>query len=109
MLRRGGIAVTASMCPQVVSLVTLCAVVVPRAQLIAEAATQMVFMAAVYQLWSLLVAYCGGEARLILRVSPSTLDMRVGPCCCWPCCRLPRLPVDKYVKPLSTSPPFHTI
>lgn len=79
----------------VVALATLCAVVVPRAQLLAEAVTQGVFMAAVYQLWCLLVAYCGGEAELIRRVKPGSLNPRVGPCCCWPCCRLPLLTVNK--------------
>ncbi|XP_034254017.1 organic solute transporter alpha-like protein [Thrips palmi] len=79
----------------VVALATLCAVIVPRAQLLAEAVTQGVFMAAVYQLWCLLVAYCGGEAELIRRVKPGSLNPRVGPCCCWPCCLLPMLAVNK--------------
>lgn len=79
----------------IVSLATLCAVVVPRAQLLAEAVTQGVFMAAVYQLWCLLVAYCGGEAELIRRVKPGSLNPRVGPCCCWPCCLLPMFAVNK--------------
>ncbi|XP_049944031.1 organic solute transporter alpha-like protein [Schistocerca serialis cubense] len=72
----------------VVASVTYCAVVVPRAQLLSEAVTQGSFMVCLYQLFCLLVAYCGGEAELIRRAKPSSLDPAVGPCCCWPCCRL---------------------
>jgi organic solute transporter subunit alpha len=74
---------------------TYCAIVVPRAQLLAEAVTQGVFMAALYQLFCLLVAYCGGEAELIRRVKPNSLNPRVAPCCCYPCCCLPFMTVDK--------------
>lgn len=81
---------------QVISIVTYCAMIVPRAQLLAEAVTQGVFMAAMYQLFCLFVAYCGGEAELIQKVKPDTILMtKVGPCCCWPCCILPKLPIDK--------------
>ncbi|XP_044727555.1 organic solute transporter subunit alpha [Chrysoperla carnea] len=80
----------------VISIVTYCAMIVPRAQLLAEAVTQGVFMAAMYQLFCLFVAYCGGEAELIQKVKPDTILMtKVGPCCCWPCCILPKLPIDK--------------
>ncbi|PSN40577.1 hypothetical protein C0J52_10779 [Blattella germanica] len=79
----------------VVAMATYCAIVVPRAQLLAEAVTQGVFMAALYQLFCLLVAYCGGEAELIRRVKPNALNPRVGPCCCFPCCCLPFMTVDK--------------
>jgi Domain of unknown function. len=79
----------------VVALATYCAIIVPRAQLLAEAVTQGVFMAALYQQFCLLVAYCGGEAELIRRVKPNSLNPRVGPCCCYPCCCLPLLTVNK--------------
>nr|CAD7398841.1 unnamed protein product [Timema cristinae] len=79
----------------VVAMATYCAIIVPRAQLLAEAVTQGVFMASLYQLFCLLVAYCGGEAELIRRVKPNSLNLRVGPCCCWPCCCLPQVTVNK--------------
>ncbi|XP_046664578.1 organic solute transporter alpha-like protein [Homalodisca vitripennis] len=80
----------------VVALATYCATVVPRAQLLAEAITQGMFMVAMYQLFCLMVAYCGGEAELIRKVKPMSLSPRVGPCCCWPCCCcLPLLHIDK--------------
>nr|CAD7457143.1 unnamed protein product [Timema tahoe] len=80
---------------EVVAMATYCAIIVPRAQLLAEAVTQGVFMASLYQLFCLLVAYCGGEAELIRRVKPNSLNLRVGPCCCWPCCCLPQVTVNK--------------
>lgn len=80
----------------VTALATYCATIVPRAQLLAEAVTQGMFMACMYQLFCLLVAYCGGEAELIRRVKPQSLNPRVGPCCCWPCCCcLPQLQINK--------------
>lgn len=80
----------------VVGLATYCAIIVPRAQLLAEAVTQGMFMASMYQLFCLLVAYCGGEAELIRNTKPDSLNTRVGPCCCWPCCCcLPLLAVNK--------------
>ncbi|XP_069669499.1 organic solute transporter alpha-like protein [Periplaneta americana] len=79
----------------VVALASYCAVVVPRAQLLAEAVTQGAFTAALYQLFCLLVAYCGGEAELIRRAKPGTLSAQVAPCCCYPCCRLPPLTLNK--------------
>lgn len=82
---------------QVVALATYIAILVPRAHLLAEAITQGIFMAAMYQLFCLFVAYCGGEAELIRKVKPDTLNLRVGPCCCWPCCCcLPKLNLTKY-------------
>ncbi|KAK6642054.1 hypothetical protein RUM44_013777 [Polyplax serrata] len=79
----------------VVAIATYCAVIVPRAQLLAEAVTQGMFMACLYQLYCLLVAYCGGEAELITSVKPKSLNMKVPPCCCYPCCLLPQLTVTK--------------
>lgn len=81
---------------QVVALVTYLAILVPRAHLLAEAITQGIFMAAMYQLFCLFVAYCGGEAEFIRKVKPVSVNMRVGPCCCWPCCCcLPQLNLTK--------------
>mgnify|MGYP002715733590 CR=1 FL=1 len=82
---------------KVVSIATYCAVIVPRAQLLAEAVTQGMFMASLYQLFCLFVAYCGGEAELITNAKPKSLNMKVPPCCCYPCCKLPQLTVNKCV------------
>ncbi|XP_068908548.1 organic solute transporter alpha-like protein [Tenebrio molitor] len=80
----------------VVAVATYFAILVPRAHLLSEAITQGVFMAGMYQLWCLFVAYCGGEAELIRKVKPGTLNLRVLPCCCWPCCFfLPPIDVTK--------------
>jgi organic solute transporter subunit alpha len=76
---------------------TYCAILVPRAHLLAEAMTQGMFMASMYQLFCLFMAYCGGEANLIASVKPQSLDMQVPPCCCWPCCFfLPKFTLTKY-------------
>ncbi|KAL0266775.1 UNVERIFIED_CONTAM: hypothetical protein PYX00_009229 [Menopon gallinae] len=88
----------------VVSISIYCAVIVPRAQLLAEAVTQGMFMASLYQLFCLMVAYCGGEAELIMNAKPKSLKMKVPPCCCYPCCLLPTLTVTKkHVKLLRLS------
>ncbi|KAK9731226.1 Organic solute transporter Ostalpha [Popillia japonica] len=80
----------------IVALSTYVAILVPRAHLLAEAITQGTFMAAMYQLFCLFVAYCGGEAELIRKVKPDSLNPRVGPCCCLPCCCcLPSLSINK--------------
>ncbi|XP_044254197.1 organic solute transporter alpha-like protein [Tribolium madens] len=80
----------------VVALVTYFAILVPRAHLLSEAITQGAFMAGMYQLFCLFVAYCGGEAELIRKVKPGSLNLRVMPCCCWPCCFfLPPIEVTK--------------
>lgn len=82
---------------QVVALATYVGSLVPRTHLLAEAATQGMFMVAMYQLFCLFVAYCGGEAELIRKVKPDVLNPKVGPCCCWPCCCLPHLEINKYI------------
>ncbi|XP_022183380.1 organic solute transporter alpha-like protein [Myzus persicae] len=80
----------------VVAVATYCAILVPRAHLLAEAMTQGMFMASMYQLFCLFMAYCGGEANLIASVKPQSLDMQVPPCCCWPCCCfLPKFTLTK--------------
>ncbi|KAL1455739.1 hypothetical protein WDU94_009810 [Cyamophila willieti] len=80
----------------VVSIVTYCAIIVPRAQLIAEAITQGCFMACLYQLFCLMIAYCGGEAQVVRLVKDKHVNLQVGPCCCYPCCFiLPKLTISK--------------
>lgn len=75
-------------CFQVISLVTYFAILVPRSHLIAEAITQGMFMAGMYQLFCLFVAYCDGEAEVVRRVKPAKLSLQVNPLCCFPCCKL---------------------
>ncbi|XP_022921019.1 organic solute transporter alpha-like protein [Onthophagus taurus] len=78
----------------VVALSTFCAILVPRAHLLAEAMTQGTFMVGMYQLFCLFVAYCGGEAEMINRTKPDELNLKVGPCCC--CCLfLPSISINK--------------
>lgn len=80
----------------VVSIVTYCAIVVPRAQLVVEAITQGTFMACLYQLFCLMIAYCGGEAEVVRAVKDKPVNLQVGPCCCYPCCFiLPKLTISK--------------
>lgn len=50
---------------KVVGMATYCAIVVPRAQLLAEAVAQGMFMFSMYQLFCLILGYCGGEAEMI--------------------------------------------
>ncbi|XP_017775721.1 PREDICTED: organic solute transporter alpha-like protein [Nicrophorus vespilloides] len=80
----------------VVAVAAFCATLVPRAQLLSEAMTQASFMVGMYQLFCLCVAYCGGEAELIRKVKPEALNMKVGPCCFWPCCCFPTLEITKH-------------
>lgn len=86
-----------------VSIATYLAILVPRAHLLAEAVTQGMFMAGMYQLFCLIVAYCGGEAELIKKVKHKKLILKVGPCCCWPCCCFPTYDLNKSVKTLILS------
>ncbi|XP_046383703.1 organic solute transporter subunit alpha [Ischnura elegans] len=81
----------------VVAVATYCAMVVPRAHLLAEAVTQGIFTAALYQMFCLCVSCAGGEAQIIALLSDGSLSLQVGPCCCWPCCCccLPDLAVTK--------------
>lgn len=70
----------------VVATVTFSAVLVPRAQVIAESVSQSMFMCSMYQLFCLIVAYGGGESQLVKRLAPTEINMQVAPCCCWACC-----------------------
>lgn len=63
-------------------------VIVPRAQLISEALIQWIVMCGLYQLICLYVGYCGGQKQMIKNLENHKLSIKVGPCCCWPCCAL---------------------
>ncbi|XP_045536893.1 organic solute transporter subunit alpha [Papilio machaon] len=71
------------------------AIVVPRATLVAEAIAQEVVMVAMYNFFCLIIAECGGPSQFIRRAGESRLETRVLPCCCWPCCIIPRPKIDK--------------
>ncbi|CAK1582712.1 unnamed protein product [Parnassius mnemosyne] len=71
------------------------AIVVPRATLLAEAIAQEIVMVAMYQFYCLIIAECGGTSQFIRRAGESRLETRVMPCCCWPCCILPRPQINK--------------
>ncbi|CAH0561297.1 unnamed protein product [Brassicogethes aeneus] len=80
----------------VISLATYFAILVPRSHLIAEAICQGMFMAGMYQLFCLFLAYCDGEAEVVRKVSPAKLSLKVTPLCCFPCCGI--LPEYKVTK-----------
>ncbi|CAH2041348.1 unnamed protein product, partial [Iphiclides podalirius] len=71
------------------------AIVVPRATVVAEAVAQEVVMVAMYQFYCLIIAECGGVSQFIRRAGDSRLETRVMPCCCWPCCFIPRPQINK--------------
>ncbi|CAG4945866.1 unnamed protein product [Parnassius apollo] len=91
---RTNISTILSVYPLVAST-ALIAIVVPRATLLAEAIAQEVVMIAMYQFYCLIVAECGGTSQFIRRADESRLETRVMPCCCWPCCILPRPRINK--------------
>ncbi|KPJ20021.1 Organic solute transporter subunit alpha [Papilio machaon] len=80
---------------QLVASAAYIAIVVPRATLVAEAIAQEVVMVAMYNFFCLIIAECGGPSQFIRRAGESRLETRVLPCCCWPCCIIPRPKIDK--------------
>ncbi|XP_072931461.1 organic solute transporter alpha-like protein [Epargyreus clarus] len=74
----------------VVAATAFITVVVPRARVLSEALAQQVVMVAMYHLFCLFIAECGGIKQLVRRAEGSKLETRVLPCCCWPCCVIPR-------------------
>ncbi|KAG6450210.1 hypothetical protein O3G_MSEX006452 [Manduca sexta] len=70
-------------------------IVLPRFRLIAEAIAQEAVMIAMYHLFCLMVSECGGADQVIRRAPDTRLETRVLPCCCWPCCVIPRPKLQK--------------
>jgi len=86
---------------QVVALAVLTASICPRAQLIAEATTQLAFTTAWYNFFCLLLDYSGGKSALLSyhqsgHSQVGVLTPRVPPLCCFWCCMPPKLSINKY-------------
>ncbi|VVC95392.1 unnamed protein product [Leptidea sinapis] len=79
----------------IVAAAGLLTLIVPRARILSEAIAQETVMVAMYHLYFMIIAECGGPDQLISRSSGSLMETRVLPCCCWPCCLLPRPQVQK--------------
>ncbi|XP_026752682.2 organic solute transporter alpha-like protein [Galleria mellonella] len=81
----------------VVTASALVAIIIPRSLILCEAIAQEVVMIAMYHYFRMLIAECGGVDMLIRRAGASEhrLDTRVLPCCCWPCCVIPRPRIQK--------------
>ncbi|CAK1543162.1 unnamed protein product [Leptosia nina] len=88
------VAVVLSIYP-IVAMAGFITIVVPRARIIAEAVAQESVMIAMYHLYFMILAECGGAHQLVRRSGGSQMETRVLPCCCWPCCILPRPQVHK--------------
>ncbi|XP_013194956.2 organic solute transporter alpha-like protein [Amyelois transitella] len=75
----------------IVAAASLVAIIVPRAGVLCEAVAQEAVMLALYHFFCMILAECGGPDKLV-RMSDETTrwQTRVLPCCCWPCCVLPR-------------------
>ncbi|KAL0829224.1 hypothetical protein ABMA28_004053 [Loxostege sticticalis] len=64
--------------------------VVPRSVLICEAIAQQAVMIGMYHFYCMIIADCGGVEKLVRQAGDCHLETRVLPCCCWPCCVIPR-------------------
>ncbi|CAH2248076.1 jg12758 [Pararge aegeria aegeria] len=74
----------------VVAAAGLVSTVLPRVRILSEAVAQEAVMIAMYHFYFLIIAECGGTNQLVRKSEESHLETRVLPCCCWPCCVLPR-------------------
>ncbi|XP_022118989.2 organic solute transporter alpha-like protein [Pieris rapae] len=88
------VAIVLSIYP-IVAAAGLVTILVPRARIISEAIAQESVMIAMYHLYFMVLAECGGAQQLVRRSGGSQMETRVLPCCCWPCCILPRPQVKK--------------
>ncbi|XP_050344401.1 organic solute transporter alpha-like protein [Nymphalis io] len=78
-----------------VAAMALLTTILPRVRILAEAISQEAVMIAMYHFYFLIIAECGGTNQLVRRSEGSLMETRVLPCCCWPCCILPRPQVQK--------------
>ncbi|KAL4715611.1 hypothetical protein ACJJTC_006190 [Scirpophaga incertulas] len=79
----------------VVAASSYVATIVPRAMLLCEAIAQQVVMVAMYHFYCMMLTDCGGAEKLVSRTGENFLETRVLPCCCWPCCVIPRPQLEK--------------
>ncbi|CAH2090428.1 unnamed protein product [Euphydryas editha] len=79
----------------VVAAAALLTTILPRVRILTEAIAQEAVMVAMYHFYLMLIAECGGVNQMIRRSEGSQMETRVLPCCCWPCCILPRPRVQK--------------
>ncbi|XP_063894514.1 organic solute transporter alpha-like protein [Helicoverpa armigera] len=83
------VAVLLSIYP-IVAATSFVTLIVPRSRVPTEAIAQETVMIALYQLFCLIVAECGGIEQFVRSGGGADLETRVLPCCCWPCCVIPR-------------------
>ncbi|CAH1636831.1 unnamed protein product [Spodoptera littoralis] len=88
------VAVVLSIYP-IVAASALVMIVVPRSRLPAEAVAQEAVMVALYHFFCLVIAECGGTEQFVRSAGGADLETRVMPCCCWPCCVIPRPKLHK--------------
>lgn len=69
--------------------------VLPRARILAEAIAQQAVMMAMYYFFCMIIAEFGGFEQLQRRAAGARIETRVLPCCCWPCCLIPRPNIKK--------------
>lgn len=90
----GHVAVILSVYP-IVSSMAFISIIVPRFRIPGEAIAQQIVTIALYQFFRLIIAECGGVEQLVRSTSDVNLETRVPPCCCWPCCIIPRPKIRK--------------
>ncbi|XP_059476311.1 organic solute transporter alpha-like protein [Neocloeon triangulifer] len=71
-----------------VAVAVMIASICPRAQLVAEATTQLAFTTSWYNFFCLLLDYSGGKTAILSSQKPQSLTLtpRVPPLCCFWCC-----------------------
>ncbi|XP_059045055.1 organic solute transporter alpha-like protein [Achroia grisella] len=81
----------------VVTAAALVAIIIPRSLILCEAIAQEVVMIAMYHYFCTLIAECGGIDMLVRRAGSAEhrMETRTLPCCCWPCCVIPKPRVEK--------------
>ncbi|XP_075976648.1 organic solute transporter alpha-like protein [Anticarsia gemmatalis] len=88
------VAVVLSVYP-IVAAGAFIAIIVPRFRIPAEAISQQTVTIALYHFFCLVIAECGGVEQLIRSTGGAELETRTLPCCCWPCCIIPRPKIRK--------------
>ncbi|KAJ8720289.1 hypothetical protein PYW07_012332 [Mythimna separata] len=74
----------------IVAATAFVTLILPRSRVPCEAIAQEAVMIALYHFFCLVVAECGGSEQFVRSANGADLETRVMPCCCWPCCVIPR-------------------